>query len=78
MRPGETSRDREGLWLPLPLPGGEPGSVMIQQVREEIETIGTAIREAVALALETELDRVPPEDPSSVAAVLGMPPAGST
>jgi hypothetical protein len=47
---------------------------MIQQVREEIKTIGTAIREAVALALETELKRVLPEDLKSVAAVQGMPP----
>lgn len=74
MRPGETSRDREDLWLPLQLPTGEPGSVMIQQVREEIETIGTAIREAIDHAVESELDHVPVEHKKSVLAVLGMPP----
>jgi len=73
MRSGETSRDREGLWLPLRLPAGEPGSVMIKEVRAEIETIGTAIREAIDHAVETELDRVPVEHKRSVTAVLGMP-----
>jgi len=74
MRLGETSRDPEGVWLPLQLPAGEPGSVMIQRVRAEIERIGTAIREAIDHAVETELDLVPADHKKSVTAVLGMAP----
>jgi hypothetical protein len=74
MRPGETSRDPEGVWLPLRLPVGEPGSIMIQQVRAEIEVVGTAIRDAIDHAVETELDGITVGHKKSVTAVLGMAP----
>jgi hypothetical protein len=74
LRPGETSRDQDGLWLPLRLPTEAPGSVMIQEVRAQIETIGNEIRHAIDQAVERELDPVAPKLRKSVTAVLGMPP----
>lgn len=74
LRPGETSRDQDGLWLPLHLPTEAPGSVMIQEIRAQIETIGNEIREAIDQAVERELDPLAPELKKLVTAVLGMPP----
>ena len=54
LRPGETSRDQDGLWLPLHLATEMPGSVMIQEVRDEIETIGNEIRHAIDQAVARE------------------------
>lgn len=71
-RPGETSRDKEGLWVPLHVPTGVPGSVMIQTLRGEIEALGSAIREAVGRAV-AELDAVAPEFEYQARPLLGMP-----
>ena len=73
LRPGETSHGQDGLWLPLHLPTEAPGSVMIQEVRAQIETIGNEIREAIDQAID-ELDPVAPDIEKFVTAVLGMPP----
>lgn len=73
LRPGQASRDQGEIWLPLHLTTQAPGSVMIQSIREEIETIGSAVRERVDQAWKV-LGTVEPELESSVSAVLGMRP----
>ena len=71
---GRASRDSDGsCWLPLEIPTQASGSVMIEQVRAEIETIGTAIRDEIDRAAD-ELDTVPAALKDSVTAVLGIEP----
>jgi len=72
LRAGETSRDPEGLWVPLDVPVDVPGAVMIPAVRAELESLAGAIREAVACAVG-DLDTVAPEYAEFAEPLLGMP-----
>lgn len=74
LRPGETSLDETALWTPLRIPTGIPGSMMIQAVREEIESVASAIAGAIERKLIAEMNTVAPILQKSVARVLGMPP----
>ena len=77
LRPGSFTHDEDGYWLPLHLPTGVSGSEMIRTVREEIETIGSAIREEIDRVVATELEPAAPDVKKSVMAVLGVLPIPS-
>lgn len=73
-RPGQTQEDQHGLWLPLSLPPHVSGAVMIATVREELEAIAAAIRDAIDQALRAEATPQPADWSDSIVKVVGMAP----
>lgn len=71
--PGEVTRDQGEIWVPLHVPTERPGSVMIEKVREEIESIRTRLRDGVDQAWAV-LDPVDPSLRLALSKVLGMQP----
>jgi hypothetical protein len=74
LRRGETSREADGLWVPLKVPVQATGAVMIQEGREQIEEIGVAVRKALDEAYAADVTDAPPDLQPAIAAVLDVPP----
>ena len=74
LRPGEFTHEQDGFWVPLHVPTEATGTEMINAVRDQIETIGSAIREEIDRFVEAELEPVAPELRQPVTAVLGILP----
>jgi hypothetical protein len=74
IRGGETSREADGIWVPLKVPAQATGAAMIQKVREQIEEIGVAAREALDEAYAADVTDAPIDLQGAIAAVLDVPP----
>ena len=74
LRPAEFTHEKDGFWVPLHVPTEATGTEMINAVRDQIETIGSAIREEIDRVVEAELEPVATELRRSVTAVMGILP----